>query len=633
MRIKICLANILTLIAFALLWAGCGSSVQPAVVAPAGLEYSESSVIYARGITITPNMPASSGDKINHYGVAPSLPAGLVMDPQTGVITGTPTEITPAALYTVTGSNSAGSATTRLQIEVRAGEAPPESLVYLDNPVIYTVNQPIIPNYPETQGGEITQYAVAPALPAGLTVDRQTGVISGTPVQATPQASYIVTGSNGAGSTEAQISIEVRAQQIGPSNLQYTNPTPVYPVGQPIVPNLPQSSGGPATSFSISPTLPMGLSLNAITGVICGTPITVQEQTAYTVTAKNSAGSTEASVLITIVPAGTWVPTDSMSVGRAYHTATRLLDGRVLIAGGVGSNNIPVAMAELYDPRTGTWSATGDMIDARGLHSATLLANGKVLVAGGGNRFGPVNTTELYDPTSGTWSASGSMSVKRYNHSAVAMPDGTVLVVGDAGASGRSATTEIYNPATGTWAVTASMLTPRFAPTATLLNSGKVIVAGGENAAGLLASSELYDPVSRIWSPSASMSTAREFHTATLLTDNSVLVTGGAGGGATAELYNPTNDTWASLPSMSQTRSNHRATLLPNGEVLVTGGLGADASTAELYDPARAGWMPASTMGTARYLHTATLLTDGRVFVTGGAPALNSAELFDISGH
>jgi hypothetical protein len=76
----------------------------------------------------------------------------------------------------------------------------------------------------------------------------------------------------------------------------------------------------------------------------------------------------------------------------AWHTATLLADGSVLITGGQAA---PVAgapesvflsvfldSAELYDPVTGTFNRTGDMTQSRGFHAAALLLNGKVLIAG-----------------------------------------------------------------------------------------------------------------------------------------------------------------------------------------------------------------------------------------------------------
>jgi len=58
-------------------------------------------------------------------------------------------------------------------------------------------------------------------------------------------------------------------------------------------------------------------------------------------------------------------------------------NGQVLAAGG----SFPArASAELYNPATGSWTATATMSSVRAYHSATLLPTGQVLVAGGGDR-------------------------------------------------------------------------------------------------------------------------------------------------------------------------------------------------------------------------------------------------------
>jgi len=56
-----------------------------------------------------------------------------------------------------------------------------------------------------------TGYAIAPALPAGLSFDATTGTISGTPAAASPATTYTVTAYNLAGSSSATVNIKVNA--------------------------------------------------------------------------------------------------------------------------------------------------------------------------------------------------------------------------------------------------------------------------------------------------------------------------------------------------------------------------------------------------------------------------------------
>src|SRR5204863_6843884 len=97
-----------------------------------------------------------------------------------------------------------------------------------------------------------------------------------------------------------------------------------------------------------------------------------------------------------------------MAATRVNHTATLLLNGKVLVVGGFSAYGGPaLATAELYDPATETWTATSGLTTARSYHTATLLDNGKVLVAGGYGSSGPSASAELYDPATGTWTATG----------------------------------------------------------------------------------------------------------------------------------------------------------------------------------------------------------------------------------
>ena len=139
---------------------------------------------------------------------------------------------------------------------------------------------------------------------------------------------------------------------------------------------------------------------------------------------------------------GPFSPTGSMTTARATHTATPLLNGKVLIAGGTGNALQPLASAELYDPSTGMFTPTGSMTTARTWgHTATLLANGKVLIAGGSDRrdtYEPLTSAELYDPSTGKFTLTGSMPTAQPTGPATLLQDGRVFVAGDSNAAKRT---------------------------------------------------------------------------------------------------------------------------------------------------------------------------------------------------
>jgi len=77
-----------------------------------------------------------------------------------------------------------------------------------------------------------------------------------------------------------------------------------------------------------------------------------------------------------------------------------LTDGRVLVEGGVLHSGDTLGTSALYDPVTGTWVAAGPLKTARGGHTATRLPNGRVLIAGGFSLESGTNLkiAELYVP-------------------------------------------------------------------------------------------------------------------------------------------------------------------------------------------------------------------------------------------
>lgn len=102
---------------------------------------------------------------------------------------------------------------------------------------------------------------------------------------------------------------------------------------------------------------------------------------------------------------GTWVPLPSMSAGRHDNAAALLSDGRVLVTGGGGVDELDEDSTEYWDPDISDWRVTGYMSTARYQHTATPLPDGRVLVAGGAKQK-PVKfqqSAEIYDPAAPTF--------------------------------------------------------------------------------------------------------------------------------------------------------------------------------------------------------------------------------------
>ena len=142
----------------------------------------------------------------------------------------------------------------------------------------------------------------------------------------------------------------------------------------------------------------------------------------------------------------------TLNRGRAWHSATMLPDGFVLILGGLANNKQIVATAELFDPVTQTFAALSSTgVSSRARHTVTLLTDGHLLIAGGvGDSGQTLQSAELWDAAGPSSTAVQSGITARRNHSATLLGDGRVLLWGGANATGSALENgDLFDPSTG----------------------------------------------------------------------------------------------------------------------------------------------------------------------------------------
>ncbi|HAO99540.1 MAG TPA: hypothetical protein DCQ83_05800, partial [Fibrobacteres bacterium] len=252
---------------------------------PVGLTYTTNPAVYAGGTAITANAPHFTSGGAGTWTVSPALPAGLTLNASTGVISGTPTSATSAANYLVTASNNLGTDTETVNITVNA--VAPSSLTYATTAYLMGVNRADSSSTPTVNAGGLTVTYTSDPLPAGLSLNSSTGRITGTPTVGAATANYTVTATNAQGSTNTSLTITV----LNPIST-FTYDTHTLTLGKNVAMTADNATAtgtspfGPV-KFYVSPTLPAGLALDSLTGVVSGTPTTAQSSTKYTLTAKN----------------------------------------------------------------------------------------------------------------------------------------------------------------------------------------------------------------------------------------------------------------------------------------------------------------------------------------------------------
>ena len=197
-------------------------------------------------------------------------------------------------------------------------------------------------------------YTISPALPTGLGFSATTGTITGTPTVASAAATYAITVTDASlAAATASFSLTVNTAVVATPG---TAP-PTVTEGALVAPFTPITGSGGTVPFtySISPALPAGLSINPATGQITGTPLAASPDTLYTVTITDANGATSTATfnLGVISP----LVAESKSVTATYNstgTTSTAIDLTSAITGGV-----PTGVTVAASPAHGSATVSG----------------------------------------------------------------------------------------------------------------------------------------------------------------------------------------------------------------------------------------------------------------------------------
>lgn len=364
--------------------------------------------------------------------------------------------------------------------------------------------------------------------------------------------------------------------------------------------------------------------------------------------------------------------------GRMDHTATTLVDGRVLVTAGASANGI-YQNSEVFDPTTNTWTDStkltatqndglmiaGTFTTARYGHTATLLSNGSVLIAGGigaerNNAQGqPVSealkTAFLFNPTQNKFVPIASLNTNRGYHLATLLANNKALVVAGINqtAAGTHANGEVYDVQANTWTQVSTGAHHTYGTIVTTTQTVVSLVVGGcqlaRNQQGQLAPTQpLPSPRTEKFDPAAGQFTAgpnnaghRLFQASNRISTGGALFVGGIDLGGqgvvtdTTELFDPAASTFTPGPKLTVARQSAEvAEIKTSSDQLIVGGIdgqGQAVKKCEVYSHYNKTIIGTTDMSTARYSHRAVTLNDGRVLVIGGTPdgqqVLDSCEI------
>ena len=259
---------------------------------PQAIDYGSQSFIltYGEQTSIT---PSTSGGEATSWSIDPDPPIGMEFT-EDGSIVGSPLVLQDPQSYSITATNTGGSVTTTINIEV--WDIPVWGLSYSPSVFDLTQGDSIGAIAPQWSGGTPASWEVEPPLPSGFHFDASNGTVSGTALNLQEWGSHTIWANNTGGSDSMQIRFRVISKP--PTDITWPSFEFTLEANESVL--IPVTNVGPAIdTWEVSPPLPSGLALLS-NGTIEGTPDERTDWAQYTIWANNTGGSDGQSLWIAV---------------------------------------------------------------------------------------------------------------------------------------------------------------------------------------------------------------------------------------------------------------------------------------------------------------------------------------------
>jgi DNA-binding CsgD family transcriptional regulator len=192
--------------------------------------------------------------------------------------------------------------------------------------------------------------------------------------------------------------------------------------------------------------------------------------------------------------------TDSWTTGRPKPTAAgfvaaAVIDDKIYVPGGTGSEQEPLDMLEIYDPGRDRWEAGASLPKPLAAYGLAEL-EGDLYLFGGLNGDGYADSILRFDAEADEWEELGSMEPARAFLAAASLGN-RIYVVGGYDGETEFNTTEAYDPVTGTWTPLTPMAMGRGGLALVAVRDNLYALGGGMES--YLAFNELYRPRQNVW--------------------------------------------------------------------------------------------------------------------------------------